>query len=149
MEHSLDLCVDHLQNFPHVSRDDDGLEFLADNDQFWGCFDQFQERLETRDNLDIEIERAKQELVVHDNATERLYRRIFEFGDRPSIPAIVEANVFGDLDNLPGVMRRLEQLENSKSGLEREQPLKPLARRFLFIAEDVFVQSRVLVNGYS
>jgi hypothetical protein len=147
MDHRLDLCVDQLQNFPHVSRDDDGLEFLADNDQFWGCFDQFQERLETRDNLDIEIERAKQELVVHDNATERLYRRIFEFGDRPSIPAIVEANVFGDLDNLPGVMRRLEQLENSKSGLEREQPLKPLARRFLFIAEDVFVQSRVLVNG--
>jgi hypothetical protein len=77
-------------------------------------------------------------------ATERFYGRIFEFGDHSSVPAEAEANVFGNMDDLPNVVDRLAALENKKPGLERL--MKAAADHVLRSAEDAFVSARVLVH---
>jgi len=134
MDRQLKFCVDELRNFPHVSREDDGLEFFADCDDFWRCFGRFREMLQEK----------KQDLTDLDNMTKQLYGRIFEYGDHAPIPAIVEANAFEDLDDLPDVMARLETSEERVT--EFEEALKTLAQNVLWSAEFVFVRSGVLVH---
>jgi hypothetical protein len=144
MERQLGFCVDELKSFSHVSREDDGLEFLAGCDGFWLCFGRFRKMLREKHDLDIELEGRKQALTALDDATKQLYGRIFQHGDRAPIPAIVETNVFGDLDDLPGVMARLETFEERNSNLEKA--LKSSAQNVLWSAEFVFVRSGVLVH---
>jgi len=139
----VNLCVNELQSFSRVPRDAEGVELLADHRMFWRCFNRFRVMLQEKHDRDIELERAKQELTVQDNATKRLYRRVFEHG-YPSIPAIVEANVFGDLDNVQDVMWSLRREESTNS--ELEEALKTVSQNVLLSAEDAFVRAGVLVH---
>ena len=69
VERQLKFCVDELKSFSHVSREDDGLEFLAGCDDFWLCFGRFREMLREKHDLDIELEGRKQALTALDDAT--------------------------------------------------------------------------------
>jgi len=145
LEHQQNLCTDQiLQRYPHVIRESDGLKFLAENIGFWQSFDRLREAHQNLDDHDVLIGEAKQELRALDNETERLYRRVFEFGEYSSVPAIVEANVFGDLDGLPDVMDRFRPLEKKKQGLRTS--LTKAAVNLLLWAEDAFIRSGVLVQ---
>jgi hypothetical protein len=138
------LCVNELQSFAGVSREDEGVKILADHHMFWRCFNRIRVTLQEKHDQDIKLEQAKQELTAQENATQLLYRQVFKRGDHPSIPAIVEANVFGDLDDVPDMMVELERSESYNS--EIEQALKTLSLNVLWAAEDAFVRSGILVH---
>lgn len=133
--------IEKLPNFSHVSREDDALEFLAESNNFWQCFDRFHETSQAVDDLVIETEEAQQELKALDNAAELLRRR-FELGDDPRIPVEMEQNICGDMDNSPVVMCRLDDLENRRA--ELKQKLRAAAIDVFWSAEEAFVSSGIL-----
>jgi hypothetical protein len=142
--HQRRTCIHQLRSLFNVTREDFGLEPLVGDHNLWRGFLYFRTTIQRITDLDLEIAQSKRELKALENATEWLYRRVFEFGDNEPVPARAEASVFGNMDDLPGVIDRIEDLEHDKPQLERL--MNKAALRVLASAEEAFVSSGVLVH---
>ena len=143
--HQRNTCIDQLRGFD-VNREDDGLEFLAGSNDLWRDFLYFRARVQRISDLDTEIAQTKRELRIMENTTERLYRRVFDFGHASLVSARAEADIFEGMDDLPDVIDRLRSLELDKPELERL--MKNQALHVLESAEEAFVSSGILVHGH-
>jgi hypothetical protein len=143
--HQRNTCIDQLRGLFDVNREDDGLEFLAGSNDLWRDFLYFRARIQRITDLDTEIAQTKRELKIMENTTERLYRRVFDFGHASSVSARAEANIFEGMDDLPDVIDRLRSLELDKPELERL--MKNQALHVLESAEEAFVSSGILGHG--
>lgn len=141
LNRQLGSYIEKLPSFLHASREDDALKFLAESENFWQCFNRLQETNQAMDDLVIETEEAQQELKALRNAAELLHRRS-ELGDDPRISIEMEQNICGNMDDLPGVMCRLDDLEDRRAELKRA--LKTAAIDVLWSAEETFVSSKIL-----
>jgi len=132
------------QNWSHLSRESQQLEFLSQTAGFWKAFDDYHTAYQSLVDIESDLKQSTDYKKAVNDAITRTYKRDFLLAEdvSNSFSIVKEKMVFQDLSQISGHLNKHNELQDRKLAAEKLQTEHWM--RLLVHAENAFIATGVL-----